>query len=68
MGLYNTQVVYIFDFGLARQILLPGDGGRLRLREPRNKVSLNSEAVRNLMLSLYSEKNLHPASGHQAPP
>ncbi|EYB86082.1 hypothetical protein Y032_0286g1410 [Ancylostoma ceylanicum] len=38
MGLYNTQVVYIFDFGLARQILLPGDGGRLRLREPRNKV------------------------------
>ncbi|KIH55261.1 hypothetical protein ANCDUO_14586 [Ancylostoma duodenale] len=30
MGLYNTQVVYIFDFGLARQILLPDDAGRLR--------------------------------------
>ncbi|EYB86081.1 hypothetical protein Y032_0286g1410 [Ancylostoma ceylanicum] len=55
MGLYNTQVVYIFDFGLARQILLPGDGGRLRLREPRNKVMFRG-TVRYCSLNVHQHK------------
>ncbi|CAD6199768.1 unnamed protein product [Caenorhabditis auriculariae] len=36
MGLKNEQVVYVFDFGLARQIMI-NEGGKLKLREPRSK-------------------------------
>uniref|UniRef100_A0A8R1DMI0 Protein kinase domain-containing protein n=2 Tax=Caenorhabditis japonica TaxID=281687 RepID=A0A8R1DMI0_CAEJA len=37
LGLKNEQVVYLFDFGLARQILLADASGKLKLREPRSK-------------------------------
>uniref|UniRef100_A0A0K0DDP6 Protein kinase domain-containing protein n=2 Tax=Angiostrongylus cantonensis TaxID=6313 RepID=A0A0K0DDP6_ANGCA len=60
MGLYNTQVVYIFDFGLARQILLPDEGGKLKLREPRNKVMFRG-TVRYCSLNVhqYKEQGRH---------
>lgn len=34
----KANVVYMFDFGLARQIMFPDKNGRLKLREPRRKV------------------------------
>ncbi|KAJ1363738.1 hypothetical protein KIN20_023663 [Parelaphostrongylus tenuis] len=60
MGLYNTQVVYVFDFGLARQILVPDEGGRLKLREPRNKVMFRG-TVRYCSLNVhqYREQGRH---------
>ncbi|KAK6753233.1 hypothetical protein RB195_012682 [Necator americanus] len=55
MGLANTQVVYIFDFGLARQILLPDEGGKLRLREARTKVMFRG-TVRYCSLNVHQHK------------
>ncbi|VDO46166.1 unnamed protein product [Haemonchus placei] len=60
MGLYNTQVVYVFDFGLARQILIPDNTGKLKLREPRNKVMFRG-TVRYCSLNVhqYKEQGRH---------
>ncbi|KAK5978564.1 Serine/threonine-protein kinase [Trichostrongylus colubriformis] len=60
MGLYNTQVCYVFDFGLARQILIPDASGTLKLREPRNKVMFRG-TVRYCSLNVhqYKEQGRH---------
>ncbi|WKY09806.1 hypothetical protein Q1695_002287 [Nippostrongylus brasiliensis] len=60
MGLANKQVVYVFDFGLARQILIPDAEGRLKLREPRNKVMFRG-TVRYCSLNVhqYKEQGRH---------
>uniref|UniRef100_A0A914PNG8 Protein kinase domain-containing protein n=1 Tax=Panagrolaimus davidi TaxID=227884 RepID=A0A914PNG8_9BILA len=36
-GHAQKHIIYMFDFGLARQIVLPDKNGNMKLREPRNK-------------------------------
>ncbi|KAK6010038.1 hypothetical protein OSTOST_24975, partial [Ostertagia ostertagi] len=57
---FTSQVVYVFDFGLARQILIPDESGRLKLREPRNKVMFRG-TVRYCSLNVhqYKEQGRH---------
>lgn len=60
LGVKNEQVVYIFDFGLSRQIMLPDASGKLKLREPRNK-SMFRGTVRycSLNVHLHKEQGRH---------
>ncbi|EFO90509.1 hypothetical protein GCK72_000558 [Caenorhabditis remanei] len=56
LGVKNEQVVYIFDFGLSRQIMLPDASGKLKLREPRNK-SMFRGTVRYCSLNVHQHKD-----------
>ncbi|EGT41264.1 hypothetical protein CAEBREN_30442 [Caenorhabditis brenneri] len=55
LGVKNEQVVYIFDFGLSRQIMLPDASGKLKLREPRTK-SMFRGTVRYCSLNVHQHK------------
>ncbi|CAI5437584.1 unnamed protein product [Caenorhabditis angaria] len=55
LGLRNEQVVYIFDFGLSRQIMLQDASGKLKLREPRSK-SVFRGTVRYCSLNVHQHK------------
>ncbi|UMM15208.1 hypothetical protein L5515_002727 [Caenorhabditis briggsae] len=55
LGVKNEQVVYIFDFGLSRQIMLANASGKLKLREPRNK-SMFRGTVRYCSLNVHQHK------------
>ncbi|CAJ0566455.1 unnamed protein product, partial [Mesorhabditis spiculigera] len=39
LGLKNNKMLYIIDFGLCRQFMLPDKNGKMKLREARAKVS-----------------------------
>ncbi|KAK0419208.1 hypothetical protein QR680_014015 [Steinernema hermaphroditum] len=60
VGAQHRNMIYIFDFGLARQILLPENGGSLTLREPRSKVSFRG-TVRYCSINVheYKEQGRH---------
>ncbi|CAB3410847.1 unnamed protein product [Caenorhabditis bovis] len=60
VGLKNEQVVYIFDFGLSRQIMFPDASGKLKLRDPRSK-SVFRGTVRycSLNVHLHKEQGRH---------
>ncbi|CAI2352259.1 unnamed protein product [Caenorhabditis sp. 36 PRJEB53466] len=55
LGVKNEQVVYVFDFGLSRQIMLPDATGKLKLREPRAK-SVFRGTVRYCSLNVHQHK------------
>ncbi|VDK77249.1 unnamed protein product [Onchocerca ochengi] len=56
----KANTVFIFDFGLARQILFPDKDGKLKLREARKKVAFRG-TVRycSLNVHLYREQGRH---------
>ncbi|CAI2349282.1 unnamed protein product [Caenorhabditis sp. 36 PRJEB53466] len=56
LGDRNEKVVYIFDFGLSRQIMLPDVNGVLKLREPRNK-SMFRGTVRYCSLNVHQHRD-----------
>uniref|UniRef100_A0A914Y7W9 Protein kinase domain-containing protein n=1 Tax=Panagrolaimus superbus TaxID=310955 RepID=A0A914Y7W9_9BILA len=59
-GHAKKDVIYLFDFGLARQIYINDKNGNIKLREPRNKVSFRG-TVRycSLNVHLYREQGRH---------
>ncbi|CAJ0585475.1 unnamed protein product, partial [Mesorhabditis spiculigera] len=57
LGIQNNRTLYIFDFGLCRQIMLPDASGKLVLREPRAKVSFRG-TVRYCSLNVHAAKEL----------
>ncbi|CAD5223401.1 unnamed protein product [Bursaphelenchus okinawaensis] len=58
-GHANRHIIYMFDYGLSRQIMT-NEGGKLKLREPREKVSFRG-TVRycSLNVHLYKEQGRH---------
>uniref|UniRef100_A0A0R3RUX0 Protein kinase domain-containing protein n=1 Tax=Elaeophora elaphi TaxID=1147741 RepID=A0A0R3RUX0_9BILA len=56
----KANTVFMFDFGLARQIMFPGKDGKLKLREARKKVAFRG-TVRycSLNVHLYKEQGRH---------
>ncbi|VDK77445.1 unnamed protein product, partial [Litomosoides sigmodontis] len=56
----KANTVFMFDFGLARQIMFPDKGGKLKLREARKKVAFRG-TVRycSLNVHLYKEQGRH---------
>lgn len=54
------HIIYIFDFGLARQIFLTDKEGKPKLRDPRNKVCFRG-TVRycSVNVHLYREQGRH---------
>ncbi|VBB32962.1 unnamed protein product [Acanthocheilonema viteae] len=56
----KANTVFMFDFGLARQIMFPDKDGRLKLREARKKVAFRG-TVRycSLNVHLYKEQGRH---------
>ncbi|TKR70531.1 hypothetical protein L596_022551 [Steinernema carpocapsae] len=59
-GAQHKSMIYIFDFGLARQILVPEKDGKMKLREARNKVSFRG-TVRYCSINVheYKEQGRH---------
>uniref|UniRef100_A0AC35FTQ7 Protein kinase domain-containing protein n=1 Tax=Panagrolaimus sp. PS1159 TaxID=55785 RepID=A0AC35FTQ7_9BILA len=59
-GHARKDVIYLFDFGLARQIFLPDKNGNMKLREPRPKVSFRG-TVRYCSINVhhYKEQGRH---------
>uniref|UniRef100_A0A914PWU9 Protein kinase domain-containing protein n=1 Tax=Panagrolaimus davidi TaxID=227884 RepID=A0A914PWU9_9BILA len=59
-GHAQKHIIYMFDFGLARQIVLPDKNGNMKLREPRNKVCFRG-TVRycSLNVHFYKEQGKH---------
>ncbi|GMS90411.1 hypothetical protein PENTCL1PPCAC_12586, partial [Pristionchus entomophagus] len=59
MGHKLKRIVYVFDFGLARQILVADkeNGGKLTLREPRKKVPFRG-TVRYCSINVHLAKEL----------
>ncbi|VDM27055.1 unnamed protein product [Toxocara canis] len=60
MGHKDRNMLYIFDFGLARQIFFPDKKNKLKLREPRKKVSFRG-TVRYCSVNVhqYKEQGRH---------
>ncbi|VDN04829.1 unnamed protein product [Thelazia callipaeda] len=56
----KINTVFMFDFGLARQIMFPDKTGKLKLREPRKKVSFRG-TVRYCSINVhrYKEQGRH---------
>ncbi|VDN92130.1 unnamed protein product [Brugia pahangi] len=56
----KANIVFMFDFGLARQIMFPDKDGKLKLREARKKVAFRG-TVRycSLNVHLYREQGRH---------
>ncbi|EFO24652.1 CK1 protein kinase [Loa loa] len=56
----KANIVFMFDFGLARQIMLPDKDGKMKLREARKKVAFRG-TVRycSLNVHLYREQGRH---------
>ncbi|CAJ0937434.1 unnamed protein product, partial [Mesorhabditis belari] len=55
IGIKNKKILVLFDFGLCRQIMLPDKVGRLRLREPRARVSFRG-TVRYCSVNVHAGK------------
>uniref|UniRef100_A0A0M3I7N0 Protein kinase domain-containing protein n=1 Tax=Ascaris lumbricoides TaxID=6252 RepID=A0A0M3I7N0_ASCLU len=60
MGHKDRDMLFIFDFGLARQIFFPDKRNRMKLREPRKKVSFRG-TVRYCSVNVhqYKEQGRH---------
>uniref|UniRef100_A0A7E4UMF2 Protein kinase domain-containing protein n=1 Tax=Panagrellus redivivus TaxID=6233 RepID=A0A7E4UMF2_PANRE len=59
-GFTHKHIIYVFDFGLSRQIMMQDKSGALRLREPRNKVCFRG-TVRYCSVNVhqYKEQGRH---------
>uniref|UniRef100_F1L882 Serine/threonine-protein kinase n=1 Tax=Ascaris suum TaxID=6253 RepID=F1L882_ASCSU len=55
MGHKDRDMLFIFDFGLARQIFFPDKRNRMKLREPRKKVSFRG-TVRYCSVNVHQYK------------